>query len=263
MLDTFVIGLREGLEASLIVSILVTYLVKTNRKADVPKVFIGLGLAILVALGVGLGLSFIDSELSGATEVILSGIFSLVAAAFVTWMIFWMSKQARGMGRELHAKVDTAATLWSLTAVAFFAVLREGVETALFIWATARTSPLQGALGAVLGLVAAAALGYLIYRGSVKIRLSTFFKYTGAFLILVAAGIFAYGIHELQEIGILPFLTEHTYDVTSLVPEDSLLHVILSGTIAFNPAPTLLETIAWFAFVIPVATLYIRQNRKK
>lgn len=267
MLANFFIGIREGLEAALIVSILVAYLVKLDRKKDVSKIFIGLAAAIGAAVLVGLILSFIDSEVSDHTEVILSGTFSLIAVGFITWMIFWMAAQSRSMSSSLRGKIDTAldAKPWSLAAVAFFAVMREGVETALFLWTASRStgSDTNPDLGAGLGLIAAAALGVLIYRGALKLNLGVFFKWTGAFLILVTAGITAYGIGELQEINVLPFLTERSYDLTGLIPEGSLLDTALRGTIAFNSNPTWLQSIAWVAYFAVVGGLFANQYRTK
>jgi high-affinity iron transporter len=268
MLDTFVIGLREGLEAALIVSILVAYLVKLNRKNDVPTVFVGVTIAIVLSIAVALGLNFIEEEAGESLEKILSGAFSLLAAVFVTWMIFWMARQSRTMGSELRAKIDVSTSTLSLAAVAAFAVLREGIETAVFIWAAARTAssatydPALSVTGAVLGLLFATVLGYLIYRGAVKLNLTTFFKWTGAFLILVAAGIAAYGVHELQEVGLLPFLTANTYDLSEWFPKYSIQEVLLSGTVAFRAAPSQLETLVWVAFVLPVSYLYAKQYSK-
>lgn len=262
MLDTFVIGIREGLEAALIVSILVAYLVKIERRDEIGRVFLGLALAIAIAVATGFGLSLIDSELSDTAEPVLSGIFSLLAAGFVTWMIFWMARQSRTMGAELHAKVDSAGTAIGLAGVAFFAVLREGVETALFIWARVRSSSDSNIWGALFGLAVAALLGFLVYKGAVKLHLGVFFKWTGAFLILVAAGVFTYGVHELQEVGILPFLTSAAYDVSGAIPDNSFWHVVLGSTVAFNTSPSVLEVICWVAFVAPISVLYIRQYRK-
>jgi high-affinity iron transporter len=149
--------------------------------------------------------------------------------------------------------------------VAFFAVIREGVETSVFLWSSSRASgdDTNPVFGATLGLLVAAALGYLIYRGALKLNISKFFKYTGAFLILVAAGILAYGIHELQEIGWFPFLTEKAYDVTGIIPKDSVVDVLLRGTVSFRSSPAILESIVWFAYLIPVTYIYLRPTKKK
>lgn len=253
------------MEASLIVGILVAYLRKTGNKRGVFEVLWGTVAAILVSILVGVGLTvFVSAAPSGINEVI-AGLASILAVVFVTWMIFWMSRQSRALKGELTQKVDLAkASAFTLVGVAFFAVIREGVETSVFLWSSSRaagddTNPV---LGAVLGLLVAAGLGYLFYRGALKLNISKFFKYTGAFLIVVAAGILAYGIHELQEIGWFPFLTEKTYDISGIIPKDSFVDVILRGTISFRSAPALLESIVWFAYLIPVAFIYLKPAKK-
>jgi high-affinity iron transporter len=176
-----------------------------------------------------------------------------------------MAQQSRALKGELHKKIDLASTsIFTLVGVAFFAVIREGVETSVFLWSSSRaagddTNPV---LGATLGLLVAASLGYLIYRGALKLNISKFFKYTGAFLIIVAAGILAYGIHELQEISWFPFLTDKAYDVSGIVPKDSFVDVLLRGTVSFRSAPAILETIVWFAYLIPVTYLYLKPAKK-
>ena len=264
MFANFLIGLREGLEASLIVGILVAHLVKSNNRKGASQVLWGVAIAVLISILVGVGIAeFIEFVPQGTNEII-SGIASIIAVVFVTWMIFWMAKQSRNLKSSLHSKLDAAASTVALIGVAFFAVIREGIETSVFIWSASRatgidTNPI---LGAALGLVLAAALGYLIYKGALKLNLSKFFKYTGAFLIVVAAGIFVYGIGELQEIGWLPVLTQTSYDLTGIVTEDSWLDTLLRGTISFKAAPTLLESVAWFGYVIPVAYLYLKSSKK-
>lgn len=265
MLATYLIGLREGIEAAIIISILVGYVVKLGESAQVRKILAGAGLAILVALALGFGLSGIEAEVSSQIEITITGTTSLLAVVFVTWMIFWMAKQSRSMASQLRAKVDTAVqrSSWSLASVAFLAVVREGVETSILLWSTAKST--GGGVdvfgGAFLGLLTAAAAGYLMYRGSLKFNLGKFFAFTGGYLIVIAAGIFSYAIGEFQELGLLPFLTNHTYDLTAVMPEGSIQELILAGTIAFNTAPTVLQSIGWFAFVGPVTVLYARSQR--
>jgi high-affinity iron transporter len=257
LLANFLIGLREGIEAALIVSILVTYLVKLGERKHIAKIFLGVEVAVAVAIGVGVALTELEGAVPAELEPAISGGVSVLAAVFVTWMIFWMAKQSRAMAGSLRGQIDQAVVKsgWSLALVAFLAVLREGVETSVLLWSSTKTTATDSSpmWGAVLGLAAATALGYLIYRGAVKLNLSAFFRITGGYLIVVAAGILAYAVGEFQEIGWLPFLTAHTYDVSAALPEASLFEIILKGTIAFNTAPTLLQSIAWFGFIIPTA----------
>lgn len=265
MFANFLIGLREGLEASLIVGILVAYALKTGRTKAVSSILWGTALAILVSILVGLALTeFVAVVPEGTTELI-AGLASIIAVIFVTWMIFWMASQSRGLKKQLEGKLDSAnQSTITLVAIAFFSVIREGVETAIFIWSASKatgddTNPV---LGAALGLLTATVLGFLVYRGSLKLNLKKFFQYTGVFLIIVAAGILAYGIHELQEIGLLPFLTQTSYDLSGVIQKDSAIDTILRGTISFRSAPSILESIFWFGYVITVGILYLKPKPK-
>jgi high-affinity iron transporter len=264
LLANFLIGLREGLEAALIVGILVAYSLKTGAKDAVRRILLGTALAVLVSVLVGFALAEFVAVVPQGTNEIISGLASIVAMIFVTWMIFWMAKQSRFMKSKLQEQVDSSNTkTFTLVAVAFLAVIREGIETSVFIWSASRatgsdTNPL---LGAVLGLVIAAVIGYLVYKGSLKLNLSMFFKYTGVFLIIVAAGIFAYGVSELQEIGWFPFLTQKAYDLTGVISENSALDTLLRGTISFKSAPTVLVSISWSIYVAIVGWLYLKPKK--
>lgn len=267
MLATYLIGLREGIEAAIIISILVGYVVKLNERQQIGKILTGAGLAILVALAVGFGLSGLESEVSDTTEIAITGTTSMLAVVFVTWMIFWMAKQSRAMAANLRARVDAAVTrsAWSLATVAFLAVIREGVETSILLWSTAKSAGGGTSVfgGAFLGLATAALAGYLMYRGALKFNLGTFFKITGGYLIVIAGGVFSYGIGEFQELHILPFLTNQAYDLTAMVPQNSVQDLILVGTVGFNAAPTVLQCIGWLVYVLPVAMLYAKANQQK
>ena len=273
MLANFLIGLREGLEAALIVGILAGYLVKIGKRNQFGKLFTGVGAAIGISVLIGFILTYAVTEAPDGINELIAGSMSIVAVVFVTWMIFWMAAQSKTLGKELRNKVDTAlqASTVTLVGVAFFAVIREGVETAVFLWSASKatgdeTHPI---LGATLGLLVATVMGYLIYRGVLKFNLGTFFKYTGAFLIVRAAGIFAYGVHELQEIGVFspleqafPFLTANAYDVSGIIEKDGVVHSILKGTISFRVTPTNLEAIVWLLYMVPVSIIYALGYRK-
>ena len=267
MLATYLIGLREGIEAAIIISILVGYVVKLGERNQVSKILSGAALAVILSLGLGFGLSTIDASVSDRIEISITGTTSLLAVVFVTWMIFWMARQSRAMAAQLRARVDAAVTrsAWSLASVAFLAVIREGVETSILLWSTAKSAGGGSAIfgGAFLGLATATVTGYLMYRGSLRFNLGTFFKFTGAYLIVIAAGVFAYAIGEFQELGILPFLTAHAYDVSAIFPDGSLQELVLAGTVAFNTKPTLLQALSWAIYAIPVAALYLRANAAK
>ncbi|MCR1782606.1 FTR1 family protein [Nocardioides carbamazepini] len=273
MLANFLIGLREGLEAALVVSILVAYLVKSERRELLPRIWTGVALAVAVSLGFGAALTFGPRGLTFEAQEAIGGTLSLVAVAFVTWMIFWMSTAARGLGAELRGQIDRAADAgrWSLVVVAMLAVGREGLETALFLWAATQagtrdtigsvTPTWEPLLGASLGILVAVALGYLIYRGAIRLNLTVFFTWTGAFLILVAGGVLAYGIHDLQEAGILPGLHNLAFDVSDVIPPSSWYGTLLKGIFNFSPATTKLEALAWVLYVVPVGALFLFRTR--
>lgn len=265
MLSNFLIGLREGLEASLIVAILVAYLVKRGEHESLRKLWIGVGAAIVLALGFGAFLQLTSQTLSDTAAETFGGVTSIIAVILITWMIFWMASHARTLKSHLHGEVDKAllGNGWAIAFVAFVAVIREGMETALFLWTGIRAagSSATPIIGALLGLALATAIGYIIYRGAVKLNLSKLFTWTGVALIIVAAGVLSYGIHELQEVGILPFMNSYAFDVSTQIPPDGGLGTLLRGTFNFRPATTWLEFFAWWAYVIPVMTLYIRKVR--
>lgn len=272
MLANYLIGLREGLEAALVVSILVAYLVKSDRRHLLSRIWAGVALAVLVSLGFGALLTFGPRGLTFEAQELIGGSLSIIAVGFVTWMIFWMARTARGLGGDLRGRIDAAAehgSGWGLVVVAVLAVGREGLETALFLWATSRAVTSDGGstwtplLGAALGLATAVLLGWLIYRGAISINLSTFFTWTGAFLVLVAAGVLAYGIHDLQEARFLPGLHTLAFDVSHVIDPGSWYATLLKGIFNFTPQTTVLQAIAWVAYVVPVLTLFIRGTRQR
>ena len=275
MLANFLIGLREGLEAALVVSILVAYLVKSGRRDLLPRIWTGVGIAVALSLAFGAALTFGPRGLTFEAQETIGGSLSIVAVGFVTAMIFWMARAARGLGAELRGQVDRAAEArgWSLAVVAMLAVGREGLETALFLWAATKAGTRDAAgasaptweplAGAALGLAVAIALGYLIYRGAISINLTQFFRWTGAFLIVVAGGVLAYGVHDLQEAGILPGLHDLAFDVSSAIPPTSWLGTLLKGIFNFSPATTELEAAVWLAYVLPTAGLFFRLQTRR
>ena len=275
MLANFLIGLREGLEAALVVSILVAYLVKTDRRHLLPRIWAGVAVAVAISLAFGALLTWGPRGLTFEAQEAIGGSLSIVAVGFVTWMIFWMARAARAMGGELRGAIDKAAdgARWSLVIVAILAVGREGLETALFLWAAteagtreaagAATATWQPLLGAALGLVTAVVLGYLIYRGAVKINLGRFFAWTGGFLIIVAAGVLSYGVHDLQEAGILPGLNTIAFDVSGTIDVSSWYGTLLKGVFNFSPTTTVLEAVAWLAYVVSTMTFFVRGVRRR
>jgi high-affinity iron transporter len=271
MIANFLIGLREGLEAALVVSILIAYLVKSDRRQLLPRIWLGVGIAAGVSLLLGAILTFGPKGLTFEAQEAIGGMLSIIAVAFVTWMIFWMAKAARSISGELRSQVDQAAegNGWKLVVVAMLAVGREGLETALFLWAATQAttrgtgSTAMPLLGAALGIAVAILLGYLMYRGALRINLTRFFTWTGAFLILVAGGVLSYGVHDLQEAGILPGLHNLAFDVSHVVPPTSWHGTLLKGIFNFSPATTVLEAVAWAAYVVPTMTIFLLTVRRR
>lgn len=257
----FLIGLREGLEASLVVGILVAYLVKSDRRDQLLRLWAGVGLAVLVSLGFGALLTFGPKGLTFEAQEIIGGTLSLVAAGLLTWMIFWMAKTARHMRHDLEAGLDRAmaaggsAVFW----MALVAVGREGLETALFLWAGAQSAGTtwEPVVGAVLGVGVAVVLGWLIYRGAVRIDLRRFFAWTGLFLVVVAAGVVSYGVYDLQEAGVLPGLNNLAFDVSAQIPPTSWYGSLLFGVFNFAPATTWLKLAAWLVYLVPTMTAFL------
>jgi high-affinity iron transporter len=266
VLANYLIGLREGLEATLVVSILVAYLVKSGHRDRLTAIWLGVVAAVALSLGFGALLTFTSSNLSFEAQERFGGVMSIVAVGFVTWMIFWMRRTARFLKAELQGKLDAALLMGTLAlaVTAFIAVAREGLETSLFLWAAAQSAD-NGAtpiIGATLGIATAVVLGYLLYRHAVTINLAKFFTWTGAGLIIVAGGVFAYGIHDLQEAGDLPGLNSLAFDVSGAIPPDSWYGTLLKGVFNFSPATTWLEAAAWLLYVVPVMVLFFRPARK-
>ncbi len=266
MTANILIGLREGLEATLVVVLLMAYLAKTGRRHLIPRIWAGVAAAVAVSASFGALLTFGPRGLTFEAQEAIGGSLSILAVGLVTWMVFWMARTARTLGSDLKSRVDKSAggTGWGLAVVAAIAVGREGLETALFLWAAAKatgesTQPLAGAL---LGLVAAAGVGYLLHRGVLKVNLSRFFTWTGAALVIIAGGVLSYGIHDLQEAGLLPGLHTLAFDVSGAVPPSSWYGTLLKGTLNFSPATTWLEAAAWLLYVLPALFLYLRTNRK-
>jgi high-affinity iron transporter len=266
LLGNYLIGLREGLEASLVVSILIAYLVKSGNRKALPPVWGGVGTAVALAVAFGIVLSVASGEMQFKTQETFGGVLSIVAVGLVTWMVFWMRRTARFMKAELEGRLQGALSMGTgaLFAVAFLAVGREGLETALFLWtnisnANSSTEPV---IGAVLGLLTAALLGYLLYRGGLRLNLKKFFTITGVALIVVAAGVFGYGFHDLQEAQILPGLNALAFEPASwfagMGTVGRWLQTALQGVFNLTPQVTVVQAIAWVVYLVPVMVLFLR-----
>ncbi|BFV60576.1 FTR1 family protein [Kitasatospora sp. CMC57] len=264
MLGNYLIGLREGLEASLVVCILIAYLVKSGRRDRLAPVWAGIAAAVVLSMAFGAVLQFGSSQMGFEAQEALGGSLSIVAVGLVTWMVFWMRRTARHLKAELHGRLDAAVAMGTVALVvtAFLAVGREGLETALFIWTAVQATgdgwnPL---VGAILGLLTSVVLGWLFYRGALRINLARFFTWTGAMLVVVAAGVLAYGLHDLQEAGWIPGLYDQAFDISSTIPKDSWYGTLLKGVFNFQPDPTVLQLVVWAGYLVPTLLFFHRPS---
>ena len=257
MLPTFVIALREGVEASLIVGIVATFLVKEGRRDALSKMWIGVGIAVTLCVAIGIALRVADNNLPQKQQEGLETIVGLIAVSAVTYMIIWMRRNARGLKAELEGNVAHALATGStmaLVGMAFLAVLREGFETAVFLLAVFQdtSNPTTAGFGAVLGLVAAVVIGYLIYHGGVRINLSRFFRLTGLVLALVAAGLLATAMHTAHEAGWINSFQNRAFDMSWLVGPGTVRGSLLTGMLGLQPQPTVGEVAVWLLYAVPV-----------
>jgi high-affinity iron transporter len=261
--SSFITLLREGFEVTLLVAIVLAYLVRIERREDIRQVWYGVGAALLVSLAVGGTLFATAGGLEGRAEQIFEGTAMWVAVGFLTFMILWMRRESRNVARSIRQGIDSAVERGgslALVSLVFVMVLREGVETALFVFGITRTSePLQVAFGAALGIAGAVALGYAVYAGGKCINLGTFFKVTGVFLILVAAGLLAHGVAEFEEASLLPAIMP-LWDVSSstVLGEGTLVSEFLTAFFGWDPEANLLELLAWFTYIVAVGYAFLR-----
>jgi len=262
-------GLREGVEAALIVSIILAYLAKTGNRRHFPKVIAGAGAAILASAILGVALYMTVGSFEEPYEQLFEGVTMVVAAAVVTWMLFWMRRQASSVKSELQGAVDRALDDGSATALAvlaFVAVIREGLETALFLvgQATAAdTAAMSVLLGALVGLALAVLIGVGFYQGSRRINLATFFRWTGVALVFIAAGLLGRAVHEFVEIGLIGIGTQQLFDVSSVLPhEGNLLGEGLRALFGYTSTPEAISFAVWLTYVVVVLTLYLRPIRR-
>ena len=262
MLPTFVIGLREGLEAALIVGIVAAFLRQRGRSDALRLVWIGVFLAVGACALVAVGLQLFSASLPQAQQELLETIVGVVAVAMVTYMIVWMRRNSRGLKHELEAAASSAlatGTAWALIGMAILAVLREGFETAVFLLAAfnASGSPVAAGIGALLGIVAASVIGYGIYRGGVRINLNRFFRVTGVVLVLVAAGLLATAVHTAHEAGLIAFGQSQVADLTWIMQPGSVVTALLTSVLGIQPRPTAIETVAWLVYLVPMLVVVL------
>lgn len=267
LFSSALIGLREGLEAALVVSILVAFLVKTDRKRSLRFVWPGVGAAVVLSVAFGAILTFTTAQLDFEHQELLGGGLSVIAVFFVTAMIFWMRKASRSIAAELRGKMDHALDVgpWAVFLLSFLAVGREGLETAVFFYSavqTAQNGTTQPLIGFAVGIAIAIVLAYLLYRGAVRFNISKFFMVTGVLLVFVAAGVLGYGLHDLQEGAFLPGLNTLAFDASNWLPETSWYGALLKGILNYSQQTTVLQAIAWVAYVVIVLPLFLKPTKQ-
>ena len=267
MLIAFLIMLREGIEAALIVGIVAGFLKQSGHSRLMPKVWLGVALAVLMCLGIGYGIHSATGEIPQKEQEFVVGVIGLVAVAMLTYMILWMKKAARSMKQQLQDSVQTALNRgngqgWALVGMAFLAVAREGLESVFFLLAVFQQSPTWSMpVGAVLGLLAAVVIGALIYQGGMRLNLAKFFRWTGVFLIVVAAGLVAGSLRALHEAGVWNHLQEVVFDSSKYLHEDSPLGVLLGGFFGYTDHPTQGEVLAWLLYLVPVMIWFLHGSK--
>lgn len=265
MFGPLLITLREGLEAALIIGIILAYLARTENRQGFKPVWLGTSLAVATSLVAGFIIYLVAGEFSGTAEEIFEGSAMFLAVGVLTWMIFWMRRQAVDIKSHLHSQVksvlDSGSSL-GLVVLAFIVVVREGIETVLFLFAATRVaeSPLLFASGGLLGLIIAIIIGYSLYKGASKLNLKVFFNATSVLLIVFAAGLLAHGIHEFHEAGIIPPIIEHVWNINHLLPEKATLGRFLTAIVGYNANPSLVEVVAYFVFLAAALGSYFRPS---
>ena len=250
------------------VGILVAYLTKLGRRDVLPRLWTGIAAAVAISLVTGAILTWGPYGLSFQAQELLGGGLSILAVGLVTWMIFWMGANARSLKGELESRLDAAVggSALGIVVLGFVSVGREGIETALFVWASVSASSASseadawgGTIEALLGILSAVVIAYLIFRGFVRIDLGRFFTWTGGFLIVVAAGVLSYGVGDLQEASLLPGWGAPLFSLGAVLPAP--ITAILGGLFNYTPEPTALQFTAWLAYLVVVGALFVRQVR--
>jgi len=267
-LASFLIGLREGLEATLVVSILVAYLVKAGRRRQLLPLWAGVASALTLSVVFGALLTYTETSLLAdyRSRELFEAVTSVLAVALVTWMIFWMRRTARRLKGELTGRLETALGVGALAVagIAFVSVIREGLETALLFYAAAQgaTSTVTPLIAISLGVLSAMAIGVGLYAGAIRVNLTTFFTVSGVLLVFVAAGILKYGVHDFQEAGLLPGLDVLAFDISGVLDPASWYGAAIAGMFNITAAPSVLETLAYVAYLVPVLFAFLRPARR-
>lgn len=268
MLTTFVIGLREGLEAALIVGIIAAFLIRNRDRGALKPMWWGVAAAVTLSVGAALILDAAGRAMTFRARETMEGLLAVVAAGGVTYMIVWMRRHAPALRSDLEEKTGralAAGSVGALAAMAFIAVIREGLETAIFLLAALGTTndAFAGSVGAVAGILTAVGLGYGIYRGGVQINLARFFRITGLVLVVVSAGLVSTAVHSLAEAGVIDIWQHAAIDLSWLIAPGTVRSSLLTAFLGFQPVPTYAELVAWAAFLIPMATYVARPRNHR
>jgi high-affinity iron transporter len=268
MLPTFVIGLREGLEASLIVGIIAAFVIQRGGRRALRPVWFGVLAAAAICATIAIVLNAVGRSLPLRQREAMEGILALVAVAGVTYMVVWMRRHSRELKRQLESHAESAlvtGSMFALVAMAFFAVLREGIETSVFMLAAFQgsTNPAATGAGAILGVAVAVGLGYAIYKGGIRINLSRFFRVTGFVLVLVAAGLLSSAAHEFAEAGVLTVGLARAMDLSWLVAPGTVRASLLTGMLGFQPVPSVAEVTLWLAYAVPMSIYVLWPQRSR
>lgn len=261
-------GLREGVEAALIVAIVLAYLVKTGNGRHAGRIWLGAGAAIATSLAVGVALFVTVGGLQEPYEQIFEGITMLVAAVVVTWMLFWMRRMAFSVKGDLQAAVDRALTaggIWGLVLLAFTAVVREGIETSLFLVGQVNSADDAASsvlIGALVGLAIAVGIGYVFYEGSRRVNLASFFRWTGVGLIFIAAGLLSHAIHEFIEVGVITVGTQTAFDISGILSHEDGIGLFLRALFGYTSTPEVITFVAWATYIVVVLALFLRPVRR-
>ncbi|SET00782.1 iron uptake transporter permease EfeU [Kosakonia radicincitans] len=269
MFVPFLIMLREGLEAALIVSLIASYLKRTQRGRWIGVMWIGVFLAATLCLGLGIAINETTGEFPQKEQELFEGIVAVIAVVILTWMVFWMRRVSRNVKVQLEQAVDNALARsnhhgWALILMVFFAVAREGLESVFFLLAAFQQDlGIWPPLGAILGLATAVVLGFLLYWGGIRLNLGAFFKWTSLFILLVAAGLAAGAIRAFHEAGLWNQFQDVAFDLSNVLTTHSLTGTLLEGIFGYQEAPSVSEVFVYFAYLIPVLVLFVLPPRSR
>ena len=266
MFSSLLITLREGLEAALIIGIILGYLSKVNQKQLYKHIFIGTGLGVASSILAAFIFEKLVGGFEGKAEQMFEGIVMLVAVVILTTMVLWMNKQSKNIGADIREKIDASvgkSQIWGLISLAFVSVFREGIEIVLFMNAAVVNSSTENSLiGGVLGLIIALITAWLVFRTTLNLNLKKFFQVTGIFIIFIAAGMLAGGIHELEEAGIIPIIIEHVWDINNILDEKGIVGSFLKAVFGYNGNPSITEVTAYIAYLVVSFKLFFTSKTK-